>query len=109
MSDVAADPYTVWTNPAVVSQPESQVALGLKVPLETTIRKLPLNVPVTPSPITPPSLVPDSQAPGLDPLMVTNRPAMKLSVTAYVPPVGVVAASKTRTYVSVTTTERQVP
>src|SRR5712691_12664057 len=88
MSDVAADPYTVWTNPAVVSQPVSQVASGLKVPLETTIRKLPLNVPVTPSPIMPPSLVPDSQAPGLDPLVVTNRPAMKLSLTVYTQPGG---------------------
>src|SRR5216684_3510661 len=33
MSYVAADPYTVATKPAVVSQPKSQVALGLKVSL----------------------------------------------------------------------------
>src|SRR6266851_6443882 len=41
-------------------------------------------------------VVVSNQAPGLDPATVTNRPAMKVSVTVYVPPVGVVAASKTR-------------
>ena len=39
-----------------------------------------MKVPVTPASIMPPLLEPDSQAPGLDPAMVTKWPAMKLSV-----------------------------
>jgi hypothetical protein len=80
--DVAASPYTVATNPAVVPQLDtSQLASGLEVPPETTTRKLPLKAPLTPPAIVLPGVPEGSHVSGLGPATVTKRPEMKLSVT----------------------------
>src|SRR6266700_5461370 len=110
MSNVAAVPYTVATNPAVVSQPDSQLAPALNFPLLTTIMKLPWKLPVTPAAIVLPGVPLGSQASGLGPATVTNRPSMKVSVTLKVPfAFDVVAASKVRMYVSLAQSLPQVP